>query len=224
MVRDAEGAPRFSQGVLVDVTPTRATEAELHDERHRAQRYLDIAGAIIVVLDADARVTLLNRAGHELLGYAEGELIGRDWFEAVVPERLRGRGARRAIAAELAGDQDDAVHESPVRDQGRRGAHDRLARHGRARRRRATSTAMMSCGVDLTERRAAEEQIAYLAYHDSLTGPAQPRAAAGAPRARAGPRAPPGRARSRCSTSTSTTSSSSTTRSAMPPATSCCAT
>jgi diguanylate cyclase (GGDEF)-like protein len=33
-----------------------------------------------------------------------------------------------------------------------------------------TVTATMSSGVDLTERRAAEEQIAYLAYHDPLTG------------------------------------------------------
>jgi diguanylate cyclase (GGDEF)-like protein len=32
------------------------------------------------------------------------------------------------------------------------------------------ATASMSSGVDLTDRRAAEEQIAYLAYHDSLTG------------------------------------------------------
>jgi PAS domain S-box-containing protein len=92
IIRDADGTPRFSQGVLVDVTPTRATESELQDERHRAQRYLDIAGAIIVILDASAKITLVNRAGIELLGYAESELIGRDWYEAVVPERLRGAG------------------------------------------------------------------------------------------------------------------------------------
>ena len=54
--------------------------------------------------------------------------------------------------------------------------------------------------------------------------PAQPRAAAGAPRPGARPRAPPGRRGRACSTSTSTASSSSTTRSATPPATSCSAT
>jgi diguanylate cyclase (GGDEF)-like protein/PAS domain S-box-containing protein len=168
VILDADGAPAFSQGVLVDVTPSRASEGELADERHRAQRYLDIAGAIIVILDASARITLLNRAGAELLGYEEGELVGRDWYEAVVPERLRAAG-RAAYVEEISGEEDDAVHESVVLTKD--GDERTIAwRDTVVRDDSGAVTAVMSSGVDLTERRAAEEQIAYLAYHDPLTG------------------------------------------------------
>ena len=168
VILDADGAPAFSQGVLVDVTPSRASESELADERHRAQRYLDIAGAIIVILDAEARITLLNRAGAELLGYEEGELVGRDWYDTVVPERLRAAG-RAAYLEEVGAAQDDAVHESTVVTKG--GEERTIAwRDTIVRDAEGNATAVMSSGVDLTERRAAEEQIAYLAYHDPLTG------------------------------------------------------
>jgi diguanylate cyclase (GGDEF)-like protein/PAS domain S-box-containing protein len=168
VILGADGTPAFSQGVLVDVTPTRASESELADERHRAQRYLDIAGAIIVILDASARITLLNRAGAELLGYDEGELVGRDWYDTVVPERLRDTG-RAAYLEEVGAGQDDAVHESTVLT--RDGEERTIAwRDTIVRDASGAVTAVMSSGVDLTERRAAEEQIAYLAYHDPLTG------------------------------------------------------
>jgi diguanylate cyclase (GGDEF)-like protein/PAS domain S-box-containing protein len=168
VIRGADGQPRFSQGVLVDVTPVRQTETALQDERHRAQRYLDIAGAIIVVLDAQAQVTLLNRAGSELLGYAEGELVGRDWFDTVVPGETRA-AERAAYLEQLGAERDDAVHESRVLT---RDGEERVIawRDTVVRDADGTVTATMSSGVDLTERRAAEEQIAYLAYHDPLTG------------------------------------------------------
>jgi diguanylate cyclase (GGDEF)-like protein/PAS domain S-box-containing protein len=168
IIRDADGAPRLSQGVLVDVTPTRATERELLDDAHRAQRYLDVAGAIIVILDASAQITLLNRAGTELLGYDEGELIGRSWYDVLVPERVR-ESSRAAFAEEVEGDQDDAVHESIVVTKD--GEERTIAwRDTLVRDAGGAVTSVMSSGVDLTERRAAEEQIAYLAYHDPLTG------------------------------------------------------
>src|SRR5437764_10898140 len=51
-----------------------------------ARRLVDAAGALVVALDAEGRVRLANRAACELLGTAEGALLGRDWFEAAAAE------------------------------------------------------------------------------------------------------------------------------------------
>jgi diguanylate cyclase (GGDEF)-like protein/PAS domain S-box-containing protein len=131
-------------------------------------RYLDIAGAIIVVLDATARIMLVNRAGAELLGYAEAELVGRDWYDTVVPEDTRDAG-RVAYLAQFGGAEDESAHETRVIT--RTGEERVIAwRDTAVRTADGEVTATMRSGVDLTERRAAEEQIAYLAYHDPLTG------------------------------------------------------
>jgi PAS domain S-box-containing protein len=54
-------------------------------ERDLAQQYLDIAGVILVAFDDQARITLLNRMGYQVLGYDEGELNGKDWFATCLP-------------------------------------------------------------------------------------------------------------------------------------------
>ncbi len=62
---------------------------EVEKERDLIRHYLDVAGGLVAVINADHTIRLINRRGCELLGYREEELIGRDWFTTVVPESFR---------------------------------------------------------------------------------------------------------------------------------------
>ena len=70
-------------------------EREVKRQRDLMQRYLDVAGVLFVVIGTDRTIRLINRHGCELLGYREEELLGKDWFDTVVPEALRE--ARRRV-------------------------------------------------------------------------------------------------------------------------------
>lgn len=85
-----DGEVKLAALVAVDVTRRKATEIQLSEERARAQEYINIAGVALLALDPSGRIELLNRTGHRLLGYPEGSLIGRDWFD-FVPEQERDR-------------------------------------------------------------------------------------------------------------------------------------
>jgi len=67
----------------------RRIEEELRGQEDRAQKYLDIAGVIIVAIDMDQRVSLINRKGCQILGYKEDEIIGKNWFDNFFPEIIR---------------------------------------------------------------------------------------------------------------------------------------
>jgi diguanylate cyclase (GGDEF)-like protein/PAS domain S-box-containing protein len=141
---------------------------QLAIEHGRAQRYLDVAGTMIVVLDAGGVIQQINRRGCEVLGYSEAELSGREWFEVAVPEDIR-ESAREVYARTLADSRPESPPEleSPV-----------ITRSGERRWVTWTSRmvptgagdGMLIAGEDVTERRAAQEHVRYMAYHDGLTG------------------------------------------------------
>ena len=64
----------------------RACRSALRRELDKSQRFLDTVETIIVGLDRKGCVTLINRKGCELLGYAEEELLGKSWFDRCLPD------------------------------------------------------------------------------------------------------------------------------------------
>jgi diguanylate cyclase (GGDEF)-like protein/PAS domain S-box-containing protein len=147
----------------------RDAERALAEERERAQRYLDVAGTLIVALDADNRVIAVNRRALAALGYGEGELLGADWADAMVPEPER-TAVRHHLATMRTGTATgDAEIECAA-----------LTRDGDLRRIAWQLSALrdetgrlvgaLASGEDVTDRRRTEQQVTYLAYHDALTG------------------------------------------------------
>jgi len=67
----------------------RATERQLREEKERGQKYFDLAGTIMVVIEPDQKVSLINKRGYEILGYEEDEITGQNWFDSFLPERVR---------------------------------------------------------------------------------------------------------------------------------------
>ena len=84
----ATGTPRWlgdrvigSISIITDLTEQKKIETALKAERDKAEKYLNIVEVILVALDTNARITLLNRKGYQILGYEEGELIGKNWIK-----------------------------------------------------------------------------------------------------------------------------------------------
>lgn len=88
---------------------------ELREEKDvRAQKYLDIAAVIIVAINARGEITLINKKGCEILGYTEKELIGKNWFDHFLPERMRGE-VKTVFEKLLAGGIEPVeYHQNPV--------------------------------------------------------------------------------------------------------------
>ena len=147
-----------------DVTERRQVEAELRRERDRAQRYLDTADVMLVGLDVNHRVTSANRKACEVLEWTEEELVGRDYIETYIPERLR-QAARDSFGSLLAGDR--SVRErAVVSKSGRERVIEWRTTLLRDERGRVAGT--FSSGTDVTERnealvalRAGEERMRF---------------------------------------------------------------
>ncbi|WP_054847819.1 PAS domain-containing protein [Methanoculleus chikugoensis] len=82
-------------------TGLKSSEERLRQEKNRLAQYLDIAGALFVVLDGDGRVALINRRASEVLGCPADAAVGEAWAERFIPPAERERF--RALFAELRG-------------------------------------------------------------------------------------------------------------------------
>jgi PAS domain S-box-containing protein len=60
-------------------------------ERDVAEEYLNIIGNLLVKINKEGVITMLNKKAYQILGYKEGSLIGKNWFDVCIPKELRPR-------------------------------------------------------------------------------------------------------------------------------------
>jgi PAS domain S-box-containing protein len=140
-----------------EITELKEAEMALKEERDNAQLYLDIAAVIIIAIDAKGEVKLINKKGCEVLGYKEEEIVGKNWFDNFLPERLRD--TVKAVSHQLlAGEIEPAeYYENPI-----------LTKSGQERLIGWNNTVLrdeagniighLSSGTDITDRIKAEEE------------------------------------------------------------------
>ncbi len=167
---DAAGRPARMSGICLDISARKQADAVLRAERDRSQRYLDTVETVIVALDATGRITLLNRKGLALLGYAAGELDGENWFERCLPAS-EGRAQvypifRQLMAGEMANVE---YFENSVLT--RNGEQRLIAwRNTLLQDELGRISGVLSAGEDITERRLAENALRYqLDLNQSIT-------------------------------------------------------
>jgi len=153
---DAQGRARGAVVAGVDVTPLKQAEQALREERDFVTAVLDTAGALVVVLDRQGQISRFNRACEEITGYSAAEVQGRVFWEFLVPpEELAG--VKATWEALKAGDFPNK-HENHW-----------LAKDGSRRLIAWSNVALTSeagyiqhiigTGVDITERKRAEEEL-----------------------------------------------------------------
>lgn len=69
--------------------------------------YRDVVEVLYLAVDKEHKVSLINKEGSELLAYDEPEIIGKDWFDTLIPENVRDE-TKADFSRVMAGDAEQA--------------------------------------------------------------------------------------------------------------------
>ncbi len=173
VIHDDHGNPHLTQGIITDVTATRIAEAALAESEERNRGVVHALEEGLLIYGADGRVLSCNAAATRILDLPEEELLYRtteEWAVRILQEDEtplpRGEmPSQRALRHSLP--QRDVVLKIERRDGSVVWAS--VSSHPLVREGETRPYGAVTAFSDVTERRRAQEQIAFLAYHDSLT-------------------------------------------------------
>lgn len=149
---DKEGNISGYWGSDTDITRFKLVENERREAKKYAEDLVQTANAIIIGLDDRGNITLFNDAAEKTTGYSAGELMGRNWFEVLVPrdrypqvwaefERLLAEGMPRNFENPILTKSGEERHITWQTNELRQDGH---------------VMGIISFGIDITERKRAE--------------------------------------------------------------------
>jgi diguanylate cyclase (GGDEF)-like protein/PAS domain S-box-containing protein len=162
-VADEDGAVRFYDGILVDITAEKSTQEALRQsERDYRQLFESAHDAILIFAAADATVLEANQRACELYGYAHAELVGMP-LARLVKDAALGAARFGDLAARGGHLSFETVHLRADATEMAIEVNAVVVEH------RGVAAAL-SINRDISERRALEKAIRDMAFHDPLTG------------------------------------------------------
>lgn len=161
--------PDYYVAIIQDIGERRRMQDALQERERHLRSILDHLPVGVCLVQHDERITFRNRQFVQIFGYTEQDVPDvHAWWARICPdpetrERARARWSRLCEASRKSGEGVIAAGEYRI-----------LCSDGS---RRTVEVAGVLLGEDylltledLTQRRAAEEEINYLAFYDSLTG------------------------------------------------------
>ncbi len=155
----------YQFSIVHDITRRKQAEDELRRERNFATAVLDTMGALVVVLDREGRIVRFNRACERLTGYAFAEVKDRCFWDLfLMPEELEP--VRHVFEKLQAGDFPLDFENYWLTKDGRRRliswSHMALVAED------GTIGYVIGTGLDITDRRQAEQEIRHLSSFPQL--------------------------------------------------------
>ena len=108
--------PRLQSELTAARDALREAQRALQREQERAQRYLDVAGTMILALDVEHRIVAINRKGCDVLGATEADLLGRAWAATFLGAGAPADGAETTIRTATGAERVICWHLMPLTD------------------------------------------------------------------------------------------------------------
>lgn len=140
------------------INDQKAILRRLEKEKELSRLFLDVAGTMFVVLDRFKNIILVNRKTCEMVEYSRDALIGKNWFDTVIPEEQRAEMKRLfALLIDEGTDELQYNENEIVSKSGKRliiGWYNTVLRNDAGE-----ITHSISSGHDIGERLRAEEEL-----------------------------------------------------------------
>ncbi|KYC50953.1 MAG: sensory histidine kinase AtoS [Candidatus Methanofastidiosum methylothiophilum] len=85
LFKNSEGKVIGYQGIVRDVTKRMLIEKELRDSEEKYRELVENANSIIAKFDKEGKILSMNEFGLNFFGYTNEELLGKTWYETILP-------------------------------------------------------------------------------------------------------------------------------------------
>ncbi len=164
LIRDADGQPAHFTGSVLDIDERHEIQLALQHSEGKYRTLVEHSQVGVFIMRGD-RYTYANQAFTRMLGYGEGELVGRDFRQIMAPEaipRSEQRDRDRLAGKPVEPDFETCLLHVDGRRVQVRVSIGPVTLDGEEH---LTGTVL-----DVTRQREAEERLRFHATHDPLTG------------------------------------------------------